>query len=332
MHIYLSINLKHIFSIAILSISFLLPAQNIVHTISKIGNQEVFINSKIEIYFSSLNNTIDIEYSSPDIPGFCSIVQAEKGRGYIIAEPETKDTGTYVITLNANSEIGSAQQKFSLKVKSIPESTQLYYIDPINGSDDNIGDYNNPFKTFSKINASSFNLPGGSIVYLRTGNYGKLVITKLNSSLVYIVAERGNTPGIESLNFNFSGYWYFSGIHISPLNGDGYYNTNYVSIGGGVQNIHISNCKIYGEEDINNWTTNQDWYDYAGNGIYSLGYNCSFNNNYILNTYFSVQISGYNTDVNYNIIENFGGDAIRGLGNNCNFNFNQIKMQLWMIT
>lgn len=300
-------------------------SQGIIHTISRIGAQEVFVNAKIEIYFSTLNNTQDISYFSNDMPEFCIIVSLNKGRGKIIAQPMLKDTGVYIITLEGNSNIGQTQQKFKLEVKNIPLISKEYYIDPVNGNDNNSGNAEFPFKTFEKVNSSSFNLAGGSVIYLRSGNYGNAVITKLNQDMVYVVAERGHSPGFESLNFTFSGNWYFSGMQISPRVGGKNNKTNYLNIGGGVNEIHINNCLIFGIEDINTWKTVQNWYDFAGNGIYSLGNFGSFKNNMILNTYFAVQFLGTNNEFNNNIIENFGGDAIRGIGSNCSFKYNQIK-------
>ncbi len=300
-------------------------SQDLDIIVSRIGEQQMFINSKIEVYFSTLNNTQDINYSSNDMPSFGKISNLSKGDGKITFEPGLNDVGEYEITLNANASFGNNTQRFRLIVKGIEPGTKLYYVDPDNGNDNNTGGYNSPFKTLNKILDSGFALEPGTIVYLMSGNYGNLVFSKSNQGMVYLCSAIGQDVWAEKMYFPFSKNWHISGFKISPEAANKMAEGTYVNIAGGSKNIIISNCEIFGTSSISNWTSKVDWYNFAGDGIICGGNNCTFINNNIYNTYFPVQIQGKYDEVSYNIINNFGADAVRGLGDYGKFTYNQIK-------
>jgi parallel beta-helix repeat protein len=112
---------------------------------------------------------------------------------------------------------------------------------------------------------------------------------------------------------------------VSPQANDQSDNATLVSIYSGSKKILITNCKIYSIDDASVWKKNQDWYDYSGNGINSSGTDCLFKNNYLKNTWFSVELKESSNEFSYNIINWFGADAIRALDDHIKINYNQIK-------
>lgn len=306
-------------------ISFNIYSQDNSLIVSNIGEQEIIINSKTEVFFSTLNNTKEVAYTSSNLPSFGKIVSLSKGDGKIIFEPLQTDVGEYFIKLNAVSELGSSNQIFKLVVKGIEPGAELLYVDPINGNDSNSGDFYNPLKTLQKLIEGGTGFAAGTVIYLRSGNHGALIFSKSNSEMINIVAERGQDPLAERLSFPYASNWTVSGLKVSPEAASTTYKGVYVKLGGGARDIVVKNCEIYGTSDINNWPTNQHWYDFAGNGITSQGKYCQFKNNYIYNTDFPVTIQGAYNVLAHNIINNFSGDAVRGLANYGQFLYNQIK-------
>jgi len=304
----------------------LVSGQDLRLIVSRINSQEVFTNSKIEVFFSSLNNTSDVNYSCPNLPSFGKVISLNKGYGKFIFEPDDSDIGEYHIILEGDKAANGAKhsQEFILEVKGV-DSNKTYFIDPINGNDLNSGDSESPFKTIDKITKSSFNLIGGTVIYLKSGNYGSPDFSRFNTEMVFVVAEKGQTPMAERIRFNFANNWTISGMKISPSVASKTNNGKYVQVPGGTKNIVIKNCEIYGTPNILDWPKNSDWENFAGNGIECTGKNCSFINNYIYNTDFPVQIFGTNNDVSYNVVTNFAGDAFRSIGHYNSFTFNQIK-------
>jgi len=301
-------------------------ADDLRFIVSRIDNQEVIINSRTEVNFSSLNNTKEVIYDSPNMPSFVKIINLKKGYGKFVFEPKKSDVGVYYIDLKGviSSTGAIHNQKFKLTVVDLDKSSNVYYIDPINGLDTNDGSYTSPFKTISKITDNSFDIDG-SVVYLRSGNYGKIDFSRSNSKMVYVVAEEGQHPLAENIRFNFSSNWSVSGFKISPSVASNQSNSTYVVISGGSRNIVMKNCEIFGTPNISDWPTNSDWDNYAGNGIDFKGKYCSFRSNYIYNTDFPVQVFGKYNDISYNLVVNFAGDAMRGLGDYNSFTYNQIK-------
>ncbi len=275
----------------ILFLSYHANGQNNELIVSQIGNQKMFVETKMEVFFSTLNNTFDVDYTAQNLPSFAKIESLQKGDGKI----------------------------------TFKDIANKIYIDPVNGNNDNDGSYNRPFKTIDRATSEHALTSEGGIIYLRGGNYGDIFISSSNQKEVYITAQRGHIPYFEKLTFSLADNWTVYGIKITPEISGSFEKGVYVNISGGSRNITVKNCEIFGTSDINNWKTIQDWYDYAGDGIKCTGKYCSFKNNIILNTYFAVSIHASNNNVSHNIVNNFGGDAIRGLGNFCRFEYNQIK-------
>lgn len=309
----------------ILLINFGVNAQEKGLVVSRVGEQEMFVNSKIIVFFSTLNNTKDVTYTCENLPVFGVVQSLNKGDGRIVFEPSVSDAGEYEITLNADSELGTSSQKFKLVVNSVDDDVNAIYVDPVNGSDTNSGGYSAPIKSLKKLIEGGNSLSKGTIIYLRSGNHGALIFSNSNLEMVYIVAEKGHTPMAERLSFPYATNWNISGMKISPEAANTSKKGVYVNLSGGARYIVVKNCEIYGTSDILDWPTNKHWYDYAGDGITSQGKYCTFKNNYIYNTDFPVTFQGKYNTLAYNVINNFSGDAVRGLADYGKFLYNQIK-------
>ncbi len=300
-------------------------AQSLSLVVSRINNQEMFTNSRMEVYFSTLNNTKDVVFTGIDLPSFGKVINFVKGDGKFVFEPTSGDKGSYIIGLTSKIEDTGARHTQYFKLVVNDPGNNLIYIDPKNGDDSNDGSISQPFKSLDKVLATGFVFSGETVIYLKDGNYGIKDFSKFNTSMVYVVAAKGSTPEFEKLRFNFAKNWTIEGMKISPAVSNKKEKGIYVTIPGGTKNIVVKNCKIYGTLKITDWPKTKDWDDYAGDGIRSSGKDCSFLNNRIFNTDFPVTIFGKNNYVSYNLVTNFSGDAMRGLGNYNTFSFNQIK-------
>lgn len=305
--------------------SFFVQGQNDI-VISIIGPQEVYEGARIVVYFSSLKYSDNIEYSSSDLPSFGTLVNDGRGDGRFIFDPTTTDIGKYTVTLHAEEGDLTSSQQFILEVLAIPEGANVYYVDPVMGSDTNSGSSSAPLATLeSALSADQVQLTDNTFFFLRTGYHGNLVLQGTFNEPVHILAEAGHTPFVKRLNFFFSINWYLSGLIVTPESSGQVDNTVLINVSAGAREIVITNCKIYTIEDASVWTTNEDWYTYCADGINSSGKDCVYKNNFLKNTWFTVALKQEKTDFVYNIIDWFGGDAIRALDDDQKVNYNQIK-------
>ncbi len=310
-----------------LFLSFFAEAQE-TFPISPIGPQRVFPGAKIMTSLSAVNHDLpSIHLSAIDLPNFGSFQDHGKGFGTFTFEPDSSDIGRYIVSLQAVSGADTSRTTFLVEVPSIPVAYK-YYVDPINGNNNNPGSADQPWKTLSEVFSSGKTIPSNSIIFLRSGNHGQPVINKLQTATTYIVAEKGETPMFEKLNFYLAKNWVLSGIKISPEADSTSFKGNYLRIQPNCSNITIENCEIYGTSDVMNWPTNQDWYDHAGDGVLISGKNDIFRNNYIYNVYFGLTVDSPNNEVSYNLLNNFGGDGFRGIASDCQFLYNRIQNAL----
>ena len=294
--------------------------------ISPLGHQEVYEGARITTYFSTLKYFDDISFSSSDMPSFGTLLNDGKGDGRFIFDPTENDIGEYTISLHAESGALSADVTFRLSVKALPSDAVIYYLDPVNGSPDNPGTATEPFSTLTDVlTYQPALLSGNTYLYLRSGYHGSPVFSGSYDAPVHVLAERNNNPTVKKLNFFLTNNWYVSGLDISPENNNETANTTLVNISSGTKKIVLTNCKIYSIEDASVWATNEDWYAGCGDGIISSGKECLYINNYLKNTWFSVELRKKDCEFSYNIIDWFGADAIRALDNNQRIRYNQIK-------
>ena len=293
---------------------------------SSIGNQEVYEGARITVFFSSLKHFNTIDFSSPDIPEFGTLINDGNGEGRFFFDPTTDDVGEYTITLDVTSGNLAAEVKFNLIVREIPNDATVYYIDPLNGAESNPGTAALPFLTLESFLTNNITqINGNTFCFLRTGFHGSPFFQGFYNTPVHVLAERMHTPFMKRLNFFLTKNWYVSGLNISPETNNEIDNSTLVNVSSGSKNITITNCKIYSIEDASIWTTNEEWYEGCGDGIISSGKFCVYKNNYLKNTWFSVELRQNDSEFSYNIINWFGADAIRALDNNQKVMYNQIK-------
>ncbi len=290
-----------------------------------IGPQEVYVGARIQIFCSTLYNEGQIEFSMDDTSNYVKLVDMGRGYARITVTPGDKDVGFHLLTVKVTSEAGEAIQKIKLYVLPMPDEAKVLYLDPVNGKLGNSGDIDHPLPGLEAYLESKPTIEPGSFMMLMSGNHGKIRLNRQNDSTVFVLAAAGEMPMAESMRFNFASEWYISGLQVSPTVAGAFVKEDYIYVSGASDYITITNCFIYGTRNISDWPTNQHWYDNAGNGITCSGEDCSFVNNFILNTDFPVQLLSPANTFAYNIIDQFSGDAMRGLGDGDKFLFNQVK-------
>ncbi len=295
--------------------------------VSPIGDQEVFEGARITVYFSTLKYfEEDVTMESENLPGFGTLINDGHGAGRIIFDATEGDAGQYLIDLVIRSGALYHRSEFLLNVRKIPEGASVYYVDPVTGSNDNPGTASQPFKTLTLLLNTKINLfKDNTFFFLRSGYHGVPVFQGTYQNPIYVLAEKGNTPGVKRMNFSFTTGWYVSGLSVSPQVNGQLDNTTLINVFAGSRNIILTNCYIYSIEDSGGWTSNNDWYNYCGNGILCSGKQCVFKNNFFKNTWFTVEMRKPDVDFVYNVIDYFGADAIRALHNDQTIAYNQIK-------
>lgn len=294
---------------------------------SPIGPQVVYEDARITVYFSTLKHFEGIDFEIADLPDFATLSYDPSGSGQIIFDPQSGDEGLYTLHIDATSGDLSNTTAFNLNVLPIDESSAtIFYIDPEIGDDNATGTEEDPFRTLTEFLVTKHSLiDDNTYLFLKSGFHGSPVFTGTKSNPVKILAAAGHTPRVKKLNFSFTTNWYVSGLDVSPQNDNKTDTETLINIFAGSKYIEISNCKIYPIEDASVWTTNEMWYEGSGNGILSSGTECLFRNNFLKNTWFSVEMRKQYNEFSYNIIDWFGADAIRAIASNQTVNYNQVK-------
>ncbi|HHB79792.1 MAG TPA: hypothetical protein ENK85_11220, partial [Saprospiraceae bacterium] len=184
--------------------------------ISPIGTQQVFPGAKIVTHLSAVNHDLpSINLSGINLPSFGSFQDNGKGFGTFTFEPDSADVGKYTVSVQAVSGTDTSRTTFQVIVPELPNGNK-YYIDPINGDNNNPGTSSAPWKTLSEVFNTGKNIQANDVLFLRSGNHGSPIINQQKSASTYILAEKGETPVFEKLNFYLAKNWVLSGIKISP--------------------------------------------------------------------------------------------------------------------
>jgi len=229
-----------------------------------------------------------------------------------------------------------------------------FYIDPVNGSTDNDGTSERPWKSLqsvidrglvesqkwdslpykddSTLVAKNPGAPikAGDTIWLRDGYYGKLNISGFyNSGLITISSEKNHVPHFHSILIRASSNWKINDIYVNPQSNLNDKIGTLLSIDshswqGPVHDIIIDNNILVSNDESKNWSAD-DWNNLAFKGIISDGKNIQISNNHIKNISFGMTIYASHSNIANNIIENFSGDGIRGLGDYGTYEYNVIK-------
>ena len=291
--------------------------------VSPIGPNSVIAGGAINIFFSAVGP--EITFSIDDLPAFATLEVQADNSGVIAINTNKGDEGSYLFHLQASGPTGITTKTIQLEVTPVPTESTIYYCDPINGDNSNPGDSLNPWGSLESVFAAFKKFKPGDVIFCRDGFHGNVsVFGEHIGGFVTIAAQSGHHPTLQKILINGK-RWVISGLDISPENAGITSKEDYVVLGRSADKVWLENCKIYGIDDATIWTTNEDWYANAGDGIEHLGKECVVRNNYIKNTNFSITIQEADNRFEYNTIDRFGGDAIRGLADDLTIAYNVIK-------
>ena len=290
--------------------------------VSPLGPQSVIAGGAIKIFFSAVGPSISFE--SSNLPDFVEMVDNEDKSGYFLVNSSFEDVGIYQFLLSTTGLTGTTTKVIHLEVKAIAADATIYYCDPVNGSNSNVGDSLNPFGSLQSLFATVPNFKAGDIIFCRDGFHGYPQISGINADFVTISVQSGHQASIERLRVYGASNWIISGLDISPQNAGINSKAVYVKLISSAKNVILENCKIYSINDATEWTK-EDWYANSGDGILVEGTYNTIRNNFLLNTYFSATIENTNNNFDYNTIDRFGGDAIRGIAHHLSISYNVVK-------
>ncbi len=232
-----------------------------------------------------------------------------------------------------------------------PAGGHLFYIDPVNGSDQGNGSASNPWKTLQQVVEDNlietWNRPigdplresiarnsgapvkAGDILILKTGNHGTVYIREsFNNSFITIRAAAGERPLIRSMRFVSAGNWRLDGLYISQeMNLNEFTNRTLImveSYWGRSRNLEFYNNIVYSMWNTTKWSK-ADWNELSCSGIDLDGDYCIVKNNYFRNINFGISIAGEHNNTINNTVKNFSGDGMRGNGNYLLFEKNFVK-------
>lgn len=229
-----------------------------------------------------------------------------------------------------------------------------FYVDPQNGKPGNDGSKDRPWASLQELfdkglietqtweslpykpgvklvrkNVGAPVRPGDTI-WLRTGNYGRLIIQAYyNGDFITIAAQEGHTPRFESIHIQSGSHWVLKGLHVSPEYGDGKNRRTMIRLEshgwrGPIHDIVVENCRLQSAEDTSKWSAEQ-WNALACDGILADGERITVRRNYLKNVNFGISMAGPHCLVEHNVVENFAGDGLRGLGDYDVFQYNVVK-------
>ena len=229
-----------------------------------------------------------------------------------------------------------------------------FYVDPAKGSISNDGSETKPWSTLKevfdsgKIETKKFETkpataqgamivknPGapvkaGDTLILRSGFHGEIVaIEYYNDDYITIMAEKGHSPKISSLELRSCCKWIVKGLTISPSFVQPYRAKTLIQFAshnwtGKSYDCIAEACTAYSVPDASSWTAAQ-WDSLSCNGISLPGNRMVARGIYFKNVRFGITVNGDSCMVENNIVENFAGDGMRGLGDYCTFQYNTIK-------
>ena len=235
-----------------------------------------------------------------------------------------------------------------------PAHAREFYVDPVVGSMTNDGSQARPWRTLQEVldgglvetqNWSSLpygpniglvpSNPGapvqaGDTIWLRTGAHGALRIEGAYNALpITVSAELGHTPRFERARVRAAANWVLRGLSISPEHGPSFDPGPVVVVEshahmGPSHDIVVEDCEVFSVRDTSQWGI-REWNDLASNGVEVRADRVTIRNNRVLNVDFGISVSGDESLIEHNTVENFAGDGLRGLGDYLVFQYNVVK-------
>jgi parallel beta-helix repeat protein len=244
----------------------------------------------------------------------------------------------------------------SVACEQIPAPTDggTFYLDPVNGNNDNNGSAANPWGSLQSLvedgmietraytnlpydgtNALVVKNPGapvkaGDTLVLLDGFHGEFFLRgAYNEYPITIAGAVGHRPTLSRIFLSAAANWQFKGLVVSPSHAPDYETNTLVVVEshswhGPSSNVVIDNCELYSIPDAAAWSAD-DWNTLACNAIQVSGDCMSVIDNTCRNVNFGITVSGNNALVSGNLVQNFAGDGLRGLGNDLVFEYNVVK-------
>ncbi len=223
-----------------------------------------------------------------------------------------------------------------IKIDQVRENNS-FYVDPTIGNDNNDGSINSPWKNLQNVinnKISDNTIIGGDIIYLKSGNYGDLVIRGKHNSDFITIKALGSDTSFSTIKIESSSKWRFSGITVISKNRgiaiNGEYapyssrRTQLVYIKKDASYIIFDHNKFYSDYNYKDWNITQ-WGEFVNNGIYSYGHHVMIFKNEFRAVNIVILLAGEFSVAIANDIKDFSEDAMRGVANNQLFEGNIIK-------
>ena len=235
-----------------------------------------------------------------------------------------------------------------------PAGGNTYYLDPVNGRNDNAGTQDSPWGSLQSVvednmietraytglpyngtNALAVKNPGapikaGDTLVLLDGFHGEFYLRgAYNEFTITIEAAVGQRPSLSRIFLSAGANWLFKGLTVSPSQAPAYSANTLITVEshswhGPSSHVVIDNCELYSVPDATAWSSD-DWNTLACNAVQVSGDCMTVRGNTCRNVDFGISISGNNALISGNLVENFAGDGMRGLGNDLVFEYNVVK-------
>ncbi len=217
---------------------------------------------------------------------------------------------------------------FIMILQATPLISKTYYADPVNGSINNAGDFDNPWSTLEQVFASNAHreLGAGDSLLLMNGHHGAASIKGMFSDVLVIAPYNDHQPSLTNAFFDGARKIKLVGMTISPELSESYKKVNLVEISYGASEIIVQECFGYSVLD-NSSLTQSEWSTTMCSGALILGNDNIIRDCHFLNVRFGItaELAGKRNRVEHNIIENFSADGMRGIGDYSVFEYNTVK-------
>ena len=196
-----------------------------------------------------------------------------------------------------------------------------FYVDPANGNDRNAGSDTSPLKSLQNAIAAR-KFPPGSLVYLRTGDHGEIVVKDYpNRDFIHVKAEAGHTPSILSLDVRATSHWLFEGLQVSRP------SYHLMRVFPDASNVVLSANTLHSVDNAASWSE-LDWRKKASNGIEVEGPCSTVVNNRVKNVYMGIQMMADDGIAQGNHVSFFAADGMRANGSRLVLRQNRITDNL----
>ena len=189
-----------------------------------------------------------------------------------------------------------------------------------------------PYKQDSRLVPKNPGAPvkAGDTIWLRSGNYGDLVIQSYyNADWITIAAVEGHTPRLRSVRLRSASHWALKGLYVSPELVTGKKPRTLIDLEshgwqGPIHDVLVEQCVLQSAEDTSRWSAGE-WNELSCNGIDVDSTRMTVRRNRLKNVNFGISVSASHALVEHNVVENFAGDGLRGLGDHSVFQYNLVK-------